>query len=146
MPIGRPLLFAPAAELLTIAYSSYRTAVSDEQVIDMILRASRKNYRLGLTGALWFGETRFFQVLEGEAAVLRDLYARIASDERHTNVRVLVESTLPKRRFTAWGMYVFEGDEQADIDRLHASVTAPNYVSAQALDVSYLQSGFRAFG
>jgi hypothetical protein len=146
MQIGRPVMFPPPSEVLTIAYSSYRTEVSDEQVIDMVLRASRKNYRMGITGALWFGETRFFQVLEGEPDILRHLYAQIAADERHTDVHIVVETLLPKRRFAAWGMYVFEGEEEIAIRRLHTRITTSNYLSNELVDVSCLQNGFRPFG
>jgi len=70
-----------------------------------LLTASReKNHRLRITGMLLYKDGNFMQLLEGEEAVVRELYATIASDPRHCNVTVISEETHPERLFPAWSM------------------------------------------
>jgi hypothetical protein len=41
----------------------------------------------------------FLQVIEGSRFVIRDMYARIAADRRHTNIRNISERTISSREF-----------------------------------------------
>ena len=65
--------------------------------LDDILTASRANNALlGITGLLLHIEGGFLQMLEGEERAVRELYARIAADRRHSDVRLLLDREYPR--------------------------------------------------
>lgn len=70
-----------------IVYVSSATKDLKESEIKTILEQSVAwNNRHGLTGILLFSEGNFFQVLEGEESVIKDLFESIKKDPRHHNV------------------------------------------------------------
>jgi hypothetical protein len=63
---------------------------------------------------LLYRDGHFLQVIEGPADELRERMAIIASDPRHSAVRVLLEEEIPERMFPAWTMgNVASGDDEA---------------------------------
>jgi len=50
---------------------------------ELLTVAREKNSRLGITGMLLYKAGLFLQVLEGDSVRVRELYSKIASDERH---------------------------------------------------------------
>jgi hypothetical protein len=97
-----------------ILYSSVAIADMDCDALAQLLAESRKrNIELDVTGALlYFAPTReFFQVLEGEEAVLRHLMRLIEGDARHRNVIVALEGEIKARSFSDWAMgFLLLGD------------------------------------
>ena len=75
----------------------------------------RKNGQLGLSGALLVWEDTFVQVLEGEEATVRDLYAIIAADPRHEHVVLLDTDSVPDRVFGHWSMAHVSDAQGADL-------------------------------
>jgi hypothetical protein len=73
-------------------------------LVVLLMQARALNERHQVTGALVYGDGQFMQVMEGEEAVVKDLYARVAQDARHYNVRTLAEGTLATRSFAQWSM------------------------------------------
>ena len=74
------------------------------RLLDDILAASRKNNAaLGVTGMLLYLDGGFLQVLEGEDAAVSEIYAKIRRDERHWNVKALLDREAP-RSFGTWSM------------------------------------------
>jgi hypothetical protein len=73
-------------------------------LVVLLMQARALNERHQVTGALVYGAGHFMQVMEGEEAVVKDLYARVAQDVRHYNVRTLAEGPLPTRSFAQWSM------------------------------------------
>jgi hypothetical protein len=72
--------------------------------LDNILTVSRANNALlGITGLLLHIEGGFLQMLEGEERAVRELYARIATDSRHSDVQLLLDREHP-RGFESWEM------------------------------------------
>lgn len=70
-----------------------------------ILSASRRNNpALGITGALVCRHDIYLQLIEGPAAAIDSLYARILADDRHTNVELLLSEGVGERLFPAWAM------------------------------------------
>jgi hypothetical protein len=57
-----------------------------------------------ITGVLAFAENTFFQVLEGEESIVRELLKKIAADQRHKYLQVIYETRLPARTFASWKM------------------------------------------
>jgi hypothetical protein len=60
--------------------------IGAREAYDIIRVSHNRNSRYGLTGALILFDGHFLQVLEGDAIRLRERYARIATDPRHTDV------------------------------------------------------------
>jgi len=83
------------------------TAVKDFGELELshlLLQARRNNERAGVTGMLLYHQRSFLQVIEGEAAALDALFARIGRDERHNRVSALLRQPVPSRQFADWAM------------------------------------------
>lgn len=77
--------------------------------------ARSNNKRQDISGALLLDGEHYVQVLEGDEALVRELYEHIAKDPRHDSVSLLESGTVDARVFSRWSMaQVGEGDE-ADI-------------------------------
>ena len=97
----------PAAPmtLFQLTYISRSTERFSARDLPELLEAARaKNLALDLTGALYFAAGRFIQVLEGEEAVVRKLYATILRDPRHTEVETVAARAIDERAFLTWRM------------------------------------------
>jgi hypothetical protein len=76
----------------------------DLEVARILMQSRRNNPRSGLVGALYYDDSYFFQCLEGEAAAIDELSARIALDPRHTDMKVLGRHPIAARSFSVWAM------------------------------------------
>lgn len=77
----------------------------DTSVLAGILSAARRNNpKWEITGALICRHDVYLQLIEGPSASIRELYARILDDDRHTDVRLLLEEDMGQRLFPAWAM------------------------------------------
>jgi hypothetical protein len=75
------------------------------QEIENVLQVSRqRNKTLNITGALFFNEGCFTQVLEGDESEVTAVYESIQRDARHTNVAILSTDFSDARRFSEWSM------------------------------------------
>ncbi|SFR43039.1 Sensors of blue-light using FAD [Marinobacter gudaonensis] len=97
--------------LMRLAYASEATFQAKpvekgvEPHVARILMTSRKNNaRDQLVGGLYYGDNRFFQYLEGDESAVRETYGRILKDERHRNVKTLIEEPITERTFSNWSM------------------------------------------
>ena len=91
--------------LVRLVYASRAVAAVDQEELVAILRKSKANNpRLGITGVLCFSEGIFLQALEGGRSAVNQLYNRIASDARHTQVELLHYEEIGERRFAGWSM------------------------------------------
>jgi len=105
-------------DLTHYVYASAASRDFTSQELSELLEAARdNNARLGLTGMLLYAEGSFFQVLEGQAAVIDALYARIERDPRHDHVTLIIKEPIPKRSFDDWtmGFYKVSRKELAGI-------------------------------
>ena len=91
--------------LVRLLYASRAVPAIDQDALVAILRKSKTNNpALGVTGVLCFSEGIFLQVLEGGRCAVNQLYNRIASDSRHTDVELLCYEEIGERRFAGWSM------------------------------------------
>lgn len=91
--------------LVRLVYASRAVAAVDQEELISILRKSKANNpKLGITGVLCFSEGIFLQALEGGRSAVNQLYNRIVSDSRHTNVELLCYDEIGERRFAGWSM------------------------------------------
>ncbi|QFU07835.1 Sensors of blue-light using FAD [Rhodobacteraceae bacterium THAF1] len=70
----------------------------------ILLDAQRANARDDISGALICRADIYLQWLEGPEPAVKDALARIARDDRHLNMRMRVEGTIPERMFGEWAM------------------------------------------
>ncbi len=84
--------------------SSARADLSEDDLQDILCRARETNRTLGVTGMLVFLDGCFLQVLEGRRECVRDLYAKIETDPRHFDAKVLIETEIAKPAFPDWSM------------------------------------------
>jgi hypothetical protein len=91
--------------LVRLLYASRAVPTVDQDELLAIVRKSKaNNAKLGVTGVLCFSEGIFMQVLEGGRSAVNALYARIAADQRHTQVELLLYQEIGERRFAGWSM------------------------------------------
>lgn len=104
-----------------------------DPVVARILAKSRANNRKnGLVGVLYFGDGCFFQCLEGEAAAVDTLYAKLEQDPRHRDLKVISRTPIGSPTFEAWSMkYVpIERDVAALLQRHGMRVFDPYQFNA----------------
>ncbi|MCL9665400.1 BLUF domain-containing protein [Curtobacterium albidum] len=121
--------------LQSLVYMSSATEPFDEADLEAVLDHARaRNTADGLTGMLVHRGGRFMQLLEGPYDAVMATYGRIVADERHDEVRLLVEESIHTRRFPEWSMaydrdsdgvevpegfstFLDQGDQSADQSR-----------------------------
>ncbi|MFO0748075.1 MAG: BLUF domain-containing protein [Myxococcota bacterium] len=92
-------------QLVRTVYASASASPMTEHELGTILAKAREtNRRLDVTGLLLYHEGNFLQILEGPAAAVDDLYARIARDRRHSRVLMLQRCDIEARSFGDWRM------------------------------------------
>jgi hypothetical protein len=92
-------------DLMLLCYASAAIRPFGKQdILNLLLQSRAKNARLGVSGMLLYVAPSFFQILEGERAVVESLYDTIARDQRHGDVLKLIEEPIEKRSFADWTM------------------------------------------
>ncbi|SDU16602.1 BLUF domain-containing protein [Halopseudomonas salegens] len=98
-------------ELVRIIYISRATfdtlpaADGVEPTVSRILSVSRRNNRNnGLVGMLYYGDSCFFQCLEGERNKVEALYRTLLKDKRHTDLKILASEPIKRLSFPDWNM------------------------------------------
>jgi hypothetical protein len=91
--------------LVRLMYASRAAAtVGPDDLIAILRKSKANNPALGITGVLCFSEGIFLQALEGGRSAVNQLYNRIATDPRHTQVELLCYEEIGERRFAGWSM------------------------------------------
>lgn len=117
---------APAASRLRQVLYISRTAgtVTDSEVKRILFSSRRNNRRSDITGCLLFTGRHFVQVLEGESAALSALIEGIATDARHTDVRIVMDQSVTQRTYSSWSMGLLYKLDVADrVETLLASAS-----------------------
>lgn len=70
----------------------------------ILMQARRNNRRDGITGALVCREDLYIQLIEGPPDAIDTLYAKIARDDRHCDLRLLLTDSVEERVFAEWDM------------------------------------------
>jgi hypothetical protein len=90
---------------------------SEEDLLQLLDQSRTKNERLNLTGILLYAENNFFQVLEGEPAIVDELFQTISQDERHMKMVTIIREPISKRSFGEWTMG-FAGLTSSDLQEI----------------------------
>lgn len=97
-------------KLLRLFYVSTAAPDIDEgDIAEIATKASEKNRRLNITGALAFNGVNFAQILEGEANIVTDLLETIRADERHNGLIVVNSKAIIQRAYHDWSMKRIDG-------------------------------------
>ncbi|MCD9006074.1 BLUF domain-containing protein [Luteimonas sp. XNQY3] len=89
-------------QLLYRSGQLYEFTVPD--MVRLLLQSRTFNARHGIGGMLLLRDGLFMQLLEGPAAAVDALYARIASDPRHCEVRLMVRAERTAPLLPGWRM------------------------------------------
>ena len=112
--------------LVRCVYASRSVDPVNKQLLGSILEVSRKrNQERGITGFLCISGDVFIQVLEGGRDAISELFVKIASDPRHTTVRLLSYEEIPQRKFGGWSM------GQVDLRKVNASLLLKYHETAE---------------
>lgn len=129
-----------------ILYHSVAARPFTEDELHTLLKNARSfNARQGITGILLYSDGRFVQLLEGAEQPVRQLYARIQQNPRHTQVVTVSEGPGPGRRFADWSMgfgRVAGPEVAAALDTVLGQELAP----APEVAEPYLLALLQAFG
>lgn len=74
------------------------------------------NQQHNITGALFYNNGQFLQILEGDKVALKQLMQNIERDSRHTNVNVIIDETIHHRSFNTWSLKAFDISDGKVID------------------------------
>ncbi len=95
--------------LLQLSYTSRATRpMTPEELVTLAAEAARKNRVRGITGVMLCDAGAFIQILEGEAADVEALFARIQRDPRHAQITLLQRTQVKQRSFPHWPMGLLE--------------------------------------
>jgi len=98
--------------LIHLIYTSAATQeFSRSNLIELLDKARSYNQSLEVTGLLLYTKGSFFQILEGKANVVYELFKKIEQDPRHSQVTTILQETIPKRSFADWSMAFSEISE-----------------------------------
>ncbi len=101
-----------------IAYTSERIPTEEpvqEQLDTLVAHAQRNNQQHNVTGALFYHNGNFMQVLEGEETDVKEIYQKIQKDSRHKNIITLIDTPVQKRGFSDWSMQSFNLDDNTKL-------------------------------
>lgn len=91
--------------LSQLVYVSNRKPSCTAEEIEKILVSCKKNNPpLNITGVLLYSDTKFIQLVEGDAKVITTLYDKIKLDARHSNPMMLSYGPIKEKSFPSWHM------------------------------------------
>ena len=91
--------------MISLVYISCATRDMNEQdLLDLLEQARENNEKHNITGLLLYAKENFMQVLEGEAAVVDEIYEAILRDDRNTRNTIIQKKNIESRSFPQWTM------------------------------------------
>jgi Sensors of blue-light using FAD len=92
-------------DLIELVYVSAAVRMMrDAELAQLLSKARSDNAMRDVTGLLVYEKGSFLQVLEGEPAVVDELFTRIGRDPRHAQVQMLSRQNIETRTFGDWRM------------------------------------------
>ena|ERR1700761_465952 len=89
-------------QIIYISVSAH--PMSEDELVDILQAARKKNASMDITGVLLYSGGTFIQVLEGPGAHVNRVFESIEKDLRHKNIIKLVDKVESKRNFGDWTM------------------------------------------
>ncbi|MGB7418180.1 MAG: BLUF domain-containing protein [Erythrobacter sp.] len=124
-----------------LIYHSYGVDdLSQDAVFDIVSGSAHRNGALGLSGFLLYQNGCFLQLLEGDAAAVDALYAKVRQDPRHHSVETLFETAISAKSFDMWRMKrIASGNVAQVINTLCAHSLGPLPKSELAVITRFVQ-------
>ena len=95
--------------------SRFEKPLSEEAIEQIGEQSQRNNDRLGLTGLLMSSGGLFYQILEGPAEAVDEVYGRIVADGRHTDLLLMSTEDNVERLFPDWSMQTINLDAASHV-------------------------------
>lgn len=111
-------------KLLFTSKASNKMTESD--IFKIVDRAKKVNAAHNITGLLLYVNDSFIQLLEGNEEDVKQLSSKITQDERHEQVRTIIQGPAKKRDFDSWNMGLKIYTEQ-DIEDLKQINKNPDF-------------------
>ena len=90
--------------LTQLVYASHPFGFDEAMLNGILLDARRCNERDSITGALIARGDLYLQLLEGPTEKVLATYHRIIVDDRHVQVKLMVQRQVEARMFPGWAM------------------------------------------
>ena len=91
--------------------STAQEGLSPSEIGDILDVSTSNNDERRITGFLAHNGRHFMQALEGDREEVKDIYDRIANDDRHFGVVQIIGETISDRAFPNWAMNYFRVDD-----------------------------------
>jgi hypothetical protein len=95
--------------------SRFEKPLSETEVEAIGDQSRANNQRMGLTGLLMASGGLFYQVLEGPAEAVDEVYGRIVADARHTDCLLLSSEDNVERMYPEWSMETINLDAASHV-------------------------------
>ena len=95
--------------------SRFESPLSEADIAAIGEQSRSNNERLDLTGLLMASGGLFYQVLEGPAEAVDEVYNRIVEDGRHTDLLLLSTEHGVERQFPRWSMETINLDAASHV-------------------------------
>ena len=93
------------AELFAVTYLSEASRNLRPEELDAILLDARVfNASEEVSGALFYGDGLFFQLIEGTEEAVKRTFDRLSAAKAHHNIRILCQGPIASRFFESWHM------------------------------------------
>jgi len=91
--------------VIQISYVSRATSpMTAQDLLDLLRQCLANNPGNEVTGMLFYANETFLQALEGEVEDVEKLLAKIKSDPRNTDVKLLHRREIRRREYSDWSM------------------------------------------
>lgn len=88
-----------------IAYISQATKqFTKRDLLDLLHDSRAYNTLDNISGVLIHKQGFFFQIIEGEQEVVNELLTRLLNDPRHSEIKIILDSSADNRLFSNWAM------------------------------------------
>ncbi len=122
----------PLVSLIYVSLSTVPPAERRAEVNQIVMQSVAHNATIGVTGALMSTSRYFAQLLEGRAAVVDRLLARIRLDTRHRDLAVVRRRRLDERQFAGWSL-AYSGSSTTLDDMLQSLARIADDAAVDAL-------------
>lgn len=76
--------------------STASTALEPYEVVEILDQTEVRNNQIGIRGLLIYSEGNFFEVLEGDEKMIKELFLTIKGDPRHKNIIIIFDKIFDK--------------------------------------------------
>jgi hypothetical protein len=84
--------------------ASKKANFTESDLGQLLDECREKNAKVDITGMLLFRDNTFFQIIEGDRAVIDALFEKLSVDNRHTRITKIIVESIDQRSFGEWTM------------------------------------------